>query len=59
MGNIEKEISRKVKIRVIERTSSGTRFLDLKGNILKTKDQYIYIGNYIIDMDNIIKMVYI
>ncbi|WP_250277572.1 hypothetical protein [[Clostridium] colinum] len=46
---------RDVKIKVIEKTSSGVRFLDLKGKIIKSQDQYIYIKGYVINTENIVK----
>lgn len=55
MFKIETKNNRNVKIKVLEKTSSGARFLDLKGKILRTKDQFIYIGSYVIDINNIVK----
>ena len=55
MIKIDFKANRNVKIKVLEKTSSGARFLDLKGKILKTKDQFVYIGSYVVDMNNIVK----
>ena len=55
MIKIDFKTNRNVKIKVLEKTSSGARFLDLKGKILKTKDQFVYIGSYVVDMNNIVK----
>lgn len=48
-------INRDVKIKVMERTSSGVRFLDLKGKITKSEYQYIYIKCFSINIENIVK----
>ena len=48
-------INRDVKIKVMERTSSGVRFLDLKGKITKSEDQYIYIKGFAINTEHIVK----
>ncbi|WP_317367464.1 hypothetical protein [uncultured Tyzzerella sp.] len=50
-----KETNRNIKIKVLERTSSGVRFLDLKGKIIKTEYPYIYIKGYTINTENIVK----
>ncbi|WP_317367354.1 hypothetical protein [uncultured Tyzzerella sp.] len=48
-------IGRNVKLKAIERTGSGVRFLEIEGKILKIEDPYIYIKGYVIDMNNIIE----